>query len=74
MNCVDALLPSREVINGAFREKQSAYPINAFHEAIANALIHHFLKCDDGHKVFFSEEQIGAYNSKKFSFHEEKNL
>jgi len=37
---VDALLPSQEIINGAFREKQSAYPINAFREAIANALIH----------------------------------
>ena len=40
INYVDALLPSQEVINGAFREKRSVYPIKAFREAIANALIH----------------------------------
>jgi predicted HTH transcriptional regulator len=37
---IDALLPSQEVIEGAFREKKSAYPINALRETIANALIH----------------------------------
>lgn len=37
---IEALLPSREVINGAVREKISAYPIIAIREAVANALIH----------------------------------
>lgn len=37
---VDALIPTEEVINGALREKKSAYPIIAIREAVANALIH----------------------------------
>jgi len=37
---VEALLPSREVIEGAIRKKQLAYPPIALREAIANALIH----------------------------------
>lgn len=37
---VCALTPSSEPINFALREKQSAYPIIAIREAIANALIH----------------------------------
>lgn len=37
---IEALLPSQEPIDGAFREKRSAYPILAIREAIANALIH----------------------------------
>lgn len=37
---IEALLPTEEVINGALREKCSAYPILAIREAVANALIH----------------------------------
>ena len=37
---VCALTPSSEPINLALREKQSAYPVIAIREAIANALIH----------------------------------
>jgi len=37
---IEALLPSQEVIEGAFREKKTAYPISALRETIANALIH----------------------------------
>ena len=37
---VEALLPSKEIIEGAVRYKLSAYPSIALREAIANALIH----------------------------------
>ena len=37
---IDALIPTREVIDGALREKKSAYSILAIREAVANALIH----------------------------------
>lgn len=37
---IEALLPSREVINGALRERRSAYPLISVREAVANALIH----------------------------------
>lgn len=37
---IEALIPSREVISGATREKITAYPIIAVREAVANALIH----------------------------------
>ena len=37
---VEALLPSKEVIDGAIRKQQLAYPPIALREAIANALIH----------------------------------
>jgi len=37
---IEALIPSEEVINGALREKESAYPVIAIREAVANALIH----------------------------------
>ncbi len=37
---IDALIPTEEVINGAFREKRAAYPLISIREAIANALIH----------------------------------
>lgn len=37
---IDALLPAAEVINGALREKKTAYPILAIREAVGNALIH----------------------------------
>ena len=40
MKYVEALIPEREVINGAKREKETAYPMLAIREAIANALIH----------------------------------
>ena len=37
---IEALLPSQEVMNGAIRETQTAYPMIAVREAVANALIH----------------------------------
>ncbi len=37
---IDALLPSKELIQGALRERKSTYPILAVREAVANALIH----------------------------------
>ena len=37
---VEALLPSKEIIDGAVRKKQLEYPPIALREAIANALIH----------------------------------
>lgn len=37
---IEALLPSKEVINGAFREKKIVYPEISIREAVANALIH----------------------------------
>lgn len=37
---IEALIPTREVITGALREKRSAYPVLAIREAVANALIH----------------------------------
>ena len=40
MKYVEALIPAREVIIGAKREKETAYPMLAIREAVANALIH----------------------------------
>lgn len=40
MKYIEALLPSKEVIIGAKREKITTYPMLALREAIANALIH----------------------------------
>lgn len=37
---IDALLPTAEVINGALREKKTAYPSLAIRETVGNALIH----------------------------------
>lgn len=37
---IEALIPSQEVIIGALREKQFAYPLISVREAVANALIH----------------------------------
>jgi len=37
---IEALLPAREPINGALREKETAYPLLAIRETVANALIH----------------------------------
>lgn len=40
INFLEALLPSREEINGATRKTKTAYPMIALREIIANALIH----------------------------------
>jgi len=37
---LEAMLPTREVIKGPFREKEMAFPLVAIREIIANALIH----------------------------------
>ena len=40
MKFIEALIPTKELITVALREKKSAYPILAIREAVANALIH----------------------------------
>ena len=40
MDVISALLPSKEVFEGAFRKTVNVYPTIALREAIANALIH----------------------------------
>ncbi len=40
MNFIEALIPSKETITGALRERNTAYPLLAIREAVANALIH----------------------------------
>lgn len=40
MTFIEALIPSKETITIALREKNTAYPILAIREALANALIH----------------------------------
>ena len=37
---IEAIIPTREVIEGALRQKITAYPMLAIREALANALIH----------------------------------
>lgn len=37
---ISALLPTKEIINGALRERISAYPMLAIRESVANAIIH----------------------------------
>lgn len=37
---IEALIPAKELIEAAFRKKETAYPILAIRESIANALIH----------------------------------
>ena len=37
---IEAVIPTQERITGALRERQTAYPILAIREAVANALIH----------------------------------
>lgn len=40
MRFLEALIPSKEVIDGAIRKTKTAYPLLALREALANALIH----------------------------------
>ncbi len=40
MTFIEALIPSKETITSALREKDTAYPLLAIREAVANALIH----------------------------------
>ena len=40
MSFIEALIPSKESITSALREKNTAYPLLAIREAVANALIH----------------------------------
>ncbi len=40
MTFIEALIPSKETITTALREKNTAYPLLAIREAVANALIH----------------------------------
>ena len=61
---IEALLPTEEQINSAFREKKSAYPILAIREAVANALIHQdFSITGTGPVVEIFENRIEITNS-----------
>lgn len=61
---IEALIPTREVIVGALREKKSAYPILAIREAVANALIHQdFSITGTGPVVEIFEKRIEITNS-----------
>ena len=40
MTFIEALIPSKETITSALRERNTAYPLLAIREAVANALIH----------------------------------
>ena len=61
---IEALIPTQEVINGALREKRSAYPIIAIREAVANALIHQdFAITGTGPVVEIFENRIEITNS-----------
>jgi len=64
MKFVEALLPSQEVIHGAARETQNAYPLLAVREAIANALIHQdFSVSGTGPTVEIFDGRIEVINS-----------
>ena len=61
---IEALIPTKEVISGALREKRSAYPIIAIREAVANALIHQdFSITGTGPVVEIFENRIEITNS-----------
>ncbi|MDD3919694.1 MAG: putative DNA binding domain-containing protein [Eubacteriales bacterium] len=61
---IEALIPTQEYINGALREKKSAYPILAIREAVANALIHQdFSIPGTGPTVEVFENRIEITNS-----------
>lgn len=40
LKVIEAIIPTREPINGALREKETAFPMLALREIVANALIH----------------------------------
>ena len=61
---IEALIPTQEVINGALREKRSAYPIIAIREVVANALIHQdFAITGTGPVVEIFQNRIEITNS-----------
>lgn len=61
---IEALIPTQEIINGALREKKSAYPLVAIREAVANALIHQdFSVTGTGPVVEIFEKRIEITNS-----------
>ena len=60
---IEALIPSKENINGALREKTTAYPLLAIREAVANALIHQdFSISGAGPTVELFENRIEVIN------------
>ena len=61
---IEALIPTQELIVGALRQKESAYPILAIREAVANALIHQdFSITGTGPVVEIFENRIEITNS-----------
>lgn len=61
---IGALIPTQELIIGAFRKKESSYPILAIREAVANALIHQdFSITGTGPVVEIFENRIEITNS-----------
>ena len=64
MKFIEALIPTKELITVALREKKSAYPILAIREAVANALIHQdFSITGTGPVVEMFENRIEITNS-----------
>lgn len=61
---IEAIIPTQEHIDGALREKKTAYPILAIREAVANALIHQdFSITGTGPVVEIFENRIEITNS-----------
>lgn len=61
---IEALTPTREAINGALREKETAFPIIAIRELLANALIHQdFSVSGTGPTVEIFENRLEITNS-----------
>ncbi len=61
---IETLLPMQEVIEGALRQKKTAYPMLAIREAVANALIHQdFSVSGTGPTVELFKSRIEITNS-----------
>lgn len=61
---IEALIPTKEPINGALREKKTAYPMLAIREVVANALVHQdFSVSGTGPTVELFGDRIEVTNS-----------
>jgi predicted HTH transcriptional regulator len=61
---IEALIPSKEIIDGALRKRQYPYPVIALREIIANALIHQdFSVTGTGPTIEIFENRIEITNS-----------
>lgn len=61
---IEAIVPSEEIIKGAFRTKENTYPTIAIREIVANALIHQdFTVSGTGPLVEIFDDRIEVTNS-----------